>query len=86
MPESPWRRLAKSEPMQEAKPSKPTPEARSAYRVLRPITTRWMDNDAYGHAAGFTGAGLAGSIGISLTGTSGLATGWISWMPARINS
>ena len=49
MPESPWRRLAKSEPMQEAKPSKPTPEARSAYRVLRPITTRWMDNDAYGH-------------------------------------
>ena len=49
MPESPWRRLAKSEPMQQPKPSKPTPEARSAYRVLRPITTRWMDNDAYGH-------------------------------------
>lgn len=35
--------------MQENKPPKPHPEARSAYRVLRPITTRWMDNDAYGH-------------------------------------
>lgn len=29
--------------------AKPHPEPRSAYRVLRPITTRWMDNDAYGH-------------------------------------
>ncbi len=28
---------------------KPQPEARSAYTVFRPITTRWMDNDAYGH-------------------------------------
>lgn len=28
---------------------KPQPEARSAYPVFRPITTRWMDNDAYGH-------------------------------------
>ncbi len=28
---------------------KPQPEARGAYPVLRPITTRWMDNDAYGH-------------------------------------
>lgn len=25
------------------------PEARSAYRAFRPITTRWMDNDVYGH-------------------------------------
>ncbi len=24
-------------------------ELRSAYRVFRPIGTRWMDNDAYGH-------------------------------------
>ena len=30
-------------------PAKPQPEPRSAYRVFRPITTRWMDNDAYGH-------------------------------------
>jgi acyl-CoA thioester hydrolase len=30
-------------------PAKPQPEPRSAYRVLRPITTRWMDNDMYGH-------------------------------------
>jgi acyl-CoA thioester hydrolase len=29
--------------------AKPIPESRSAYKVLRPITTRWMDNDAYGH-------------------------------------
>jgi len=35
--------------MQPPKNPKPAPEPRSAYRVLRPITTRWMDNDAYGH-------------------------------------
>lgn len=29
--------------------SKPAPEARAAYRAFRPITTRWMDNDVYGH-------------------------------------
>lgn len=29
--------------------TKPQPEPRSAYRVFRQITTRWMDNDAYGH-------------------------------------
>lgn len=28
---------------------RPQAEPRSAYRVFRPITTRWMDNDAYGH-------------------------------------
>jgi acyl-CoA thioester hydrolase len=26
-----------------------TPQAREAYRAFRPITTRWMDNDVYGH-------------------------------------
>ena len=25
------------------------PDARASYRALRPITTRWMDNDVYGH-------------------------------------
>lgn len=25
------------------------PQSRQAYRVFRTITTRWMDNDAYGH-------------------------------------
>lgn len=29
--------------------SKPQPEPRSAYKVFRDITTRWMDNDMYGH-------------------------------------
>lgn len=29
--------------------NKPHAENRNAYRVLRPITTRWSDNDAYGH-------------------------------------
>jgi len=29
--------------------SRPQPRERSAYRVFRPIGTRWMDNDAYGH-------------------------------------
>lgn len=28
---------------------KPQPEHRDAYKAFRPITTRWMDNDAYGH-------------------------------------
>ncbi len=29
--------------------SRPTPHRRSDYRHARDITTRWMDNDAYGH-------------------------------------
>ncbi|MGH8752230.1 MAG: acyl-CoA thioesterase [Burkholderiales bacterium] len=29
--------------------SRPQPEPRSAYRHFLSITTRWMDNDAYGH-------------------------------------
>lgn len=29
--------------------SRPQPEPRSAYAVFRPITTRWSDNDVYGH-------------------------------------
>ncbi|WBY01640.1 thioesterase family protein [Ramlibacter tataouinensis] len=28
---------------------KPQPEPRSAYRAFRTISTRWMDNDVYGH-------------------------------------
>ncbi len=28
---------------------RPQPEARSAYRAFVPITTRWADNDIYGH-------------------------------------
>ena len=30
-------------------PARPAPQPRQAYAVLRPITTRWMDNDVYGH-------------------------------------
>ena len=30
-------------------PPKPQPEGREAYKAFRAITTRWMDNDAYGH-------------------------------------
>lgn len=29
--------------------ARPHPEPRDAYPVFRPITTRWMDNDVYGH-------------------------------------
>ena len=29
--------------------SKPTPNRRDAYRHFSTISTRWMDNDAYGH-------------------------------------
>jgi acyl-CoA thioester hydrolase len=35
--------------MSENKLEKPLAAPRSAYRVFRSITTRWMDNDAYGH-------------------------------------
>ena len=31
------------------KPARPQPEPRDAYRAFRTITTRWMDNDQYGH-------------------------------------
>ncbi|MGO4523287.1 acyl-CoA thioesterase [Microvirga sp. 2MCAF35] len=30
-------------------PDRPTRPDRSAFRLFRPIATRWMDNDAYGH-------------------------------------
>ena len=30
-------------------PSRPQAQPRSAYRVFRPIGTRWSDNDVYGH-------------------------------------
>lgn len=29
--------------------TRPQPRTREAFRVFREITTRWMDNDAYGH-------------------------------------
>ena len=29
--------------------TKPQAEGRQAYKAFRPITTRWMDNDVYGH-------------------------------------
>ena len=35
--------------MSAPKLSKPQAEPRSHYRVFRTISTRWMDNDAYGH-------------------------------------
>ena len=35
--------------MSQADPAKPQPESRSAYKTFRTISTRWMDNDAYGH-------------------------------------
>jgi acyl-CoA thioester hydrolase len=30
-------------------PDRPTRPDRSAFRLFRPVPTRWMDNDAYGH-------------------------------------
>jgi acyl-CoA thioester hydrolase len=35
--------------MTQTAPAKPQPEPRSAYKGFRTISTRWMDNDAYGH-------------------------------------
>jgi acyl-CoA thioester hydrolase len=41
--------LAKSVLMSDPKTDKPQAEPRTAYKAFRTITTRWMDNDAYGH-------------------------------------
>ncbi len=46
---SPNEWLAESAPMSSNAQVKPQPEPRSAYKAFRAITTRWMDNDAYGH-------------------------------------
>jgi acyl-CoA thioester hydrolase len=35
--------------MSAATPDKPQPEGRAGYKAFRTITTRWMDNDVYGH-------------------------------------
>jgi acyl-CoA thioester hydrolase len=35
--------------MSEPTPAKPQPEGRAGYQAFRTISTRWMDNDAYGH-------------------------------------
>lgn len=35
--------------MSETPSPKPQPEGRAGYKAFRTITTRWMDNDAYGH-------------------------------------
>jgi acyl-CoA thioester hydrolase len=35
--------------MSEPTPAKPQPEGRAGYKAFRTISTRWMDNDAYGH-------------------------------------
>ncbi|MFP5445363.1 MAG: acyl-CoA thioesterase, partial [Betaproteobacteria bacterium] len=29
--------------------ARPSPQPRSAYQAFRSITTRWADNDVYGH-------------------------------------
>jgi acyl-CoA thioester hydrolase len=33
----------------QTKSARPVPRARSDFRAFVPITTRWMDNDVYGH-------------------------------------
>lgn len=35
--------------MSEPTRPKPQPEGRAGYKAFRTISTRWMDNDAYGH-------------------------------------
>jgi acyl-CoA thioester hydrolase len=41
--------LAQSPAMSVPAPPKPQPEGRTGYKAFRTISTRWMDNDAYGH-------------------------------------
>ena len=35
--------------MSDSTPPRPQPEGRAGYKAFRTISTRWMDNDAYGH-------------------------------------
>ena len=42
-------RVAHNGPMSVNEPSHRGPGPRTAYAAFRPITTRWMDNDVYGH-------------------------------------
>ena len=42
-------RVAHNGAMTADEPSRRGPEPRTAYAAFRPITTRWMDNDVYGH-------------------------------------
>ena len=45
-----WQAQAKCPAMHTAATSsRPAPQSRSAYRAYRSISTRWMDNDVYGH-------------------------------------
>ena len=39
----------RADPTAFAAPQRPQPLPRSAYRRFVPLTTRWLDNDAYGH-------------------------------------
>lgn len=41
--------LAESQLSMNTPTEKPGPERRSAYKAFRTISTRWMDNDVYGH-------------------------------------
>jgi acyl-CoA thioester hydrolase len=41
--------LAESPSMTPQHTEKPQAQPRSAFKAFRPISTRWMDNDAYGH-------------------------------------
>ena len=43
------RLVAHNGSMSSNEPSRRGPEPRAAYAAFRPITTRWMDNDVYGH-------------------------------------
>jgi len=41
--------MTTADPQPQPVAAKPQALPRSAYRAFRPITTRWMDNDVYGH-------------------------------------
>src|SRR6218665_1049412 len=69
---TPERRLAKSAAMPSPASTscacvpaaaRPAPQARSAYRVLRCIATRWADNDMYGHVNNVVYYGWGGKAG-----------------------
>ena len=40
---------ASPSPVASSAPIRPAPQPRSAYRAFRSISTRWADNDVYGH-------------------------------------
>ena len=66
------------------------PMRRGEFRVLRMITTRWMDNDQYGHVNNvvyysYFDTAVNGYL-IEASGTDIRVMHWIEWLDERLRS